>query len=246
MESGNFSRPVYRTTGYSSRTVEDVLRPGLRRARANKLESTQGTTAFPAHAPCTHTHVHAHAYTQIKSSMRVMMTHECMSSIQGCYANAPAGFEGPILGQGAVSIATKVALTGTGLAATYEIFKDYPSNFAGCRTVSAAACGTIAQTAGGGADATGSTPSSGSTITVNLDVAYGLSSYLVVVRATGYYTVYMQVDLQSGATKVVRADMVATLNTNQDRVVLSWGSSVDLDLWVVAKVIFLRGSGFRV
>ena len=106
---------------------------------------------------------------------------------------------------------------------------------------------SAAQTAGGGADATGSTPSSGSTITVNLDVAYGLSSYLVVVSATGYYTVYMQVDLTGGATKVVRADMVATLNTNQDRVVLSWGSSVDLDLWVVAKVVCVcaRASALR-
>jgi hypothetical protein len=182
----------------------------------------------------------------MQSSMRVLMTHECMSSIQGCYASAPAGFEGPILSQGAVSIAAKVALTGNGLAATYEIFKDYPSNFAGCRAVSAAACGLLARTAGGVANATGSTSGSGS-ITVNLDVAYGLSSYLVVVSATGYYTVYMQVDLTGGATKVVRADMVATLNTNQDRVVLSWGSSVDLDLWVVAKVVCVcaRASALR-
>ena len=71
--------------------------------------------------------------------------------------------------------------------------------------------------------------------TGDLAVAFGMSSYLLVISQTGFYTIYLQVNLAGGSTQVVNAQMVAALATDQDRVVLSWGSSDDLDLWIVAK-----------
>jgi len=227
VESWSLSRSLYRGGWFGPRAVEDVFRPGLRHAFfCAFISQCKQPRPVRAHWPHERAHVNTCAKRYASS-----LTCGCIFSFQACYSDSPAGFQGPILSEGSISITTKEALNGNGVIASYEIFQDFPSNFVGCRAESADACGTLGQS--------GSTSAS-SSVSVQLDVAFGMSSYLVVIRASGFYTVYAQVNLAGGQTRVVRADMVAELAANQDRVVLSWGSSIDLDLWVIAKVVRFR------
>jgi len=58
-------------------------------------------------------------------------------------------------------------------------------------------------------------------------------TYLVVVTLEGYYNSYLTVYVPDGGAEI-SANCVGLLDTNQDRIVLRWGHSGDLDLYVKA------------
>jgi len=153
---------------------------------------------------------------------------------QSCYSNLPAGYQGDIVSQGTLSIKAKNAILKgfTSVAATWEVYTAFPADYSGCNETKS--CGNLAKDVSGN-DSTGTIPSSGATqSSVQLPVAFGVTSYLVVVSYTGYYTAYVHVDLSGGSEPEVVAQMVPMLASGQDRVVLRW-EYMDMDLWVVVK-----------
>ena len=149
-----------------------------------------------------------------------------------CYATAPAGFVGPVMSSGTLFVSARDALSGARVAANYAVFTAYPSSYVGC--YESGTCGVTAQLYGTETDAAGTLSTSEST-QIQLESVYGMSSYLVVVYLAGSYTNYVQVHLEGGQFIQLNTQMVETLNSGQDRVVLTWGSVFDLDLWIVAK-----------
>ena len=124
---------------------------------------------------------------------------------------------------GILSLSAKDAVSDSRLSATWEVYKEFPTEIDGCKED--ASCGVVAIDASGNA-AVGTMILSGSQL-----VELPVSSYLVVVSYTGYYTVYFQVGLNQGITETVSAQMAQALEQNQDRVVMRWASG-DVDLWV--------------
>ena len=94
---------------------------------------------------------------------------------------------------------------------THDIYSGYSNEYAGC---SGSDCGVL--------EASGQH----SVATVSPS-----KHYLLVLKSEGYYTGYFTVYVgEDGASGTF--NMVKMMEENQDRVVLSWGHSQDLDLWV--------------
>ena len=112
-------------------------------------------------------------------------------------------------------------LSGSPLSgATLMIFTDYPTSFRGCYELlqtDSSSCGM--QLFSGTADY----------VTVSAH-----SDYLIVVHLLGYYTFYFATYIREYGESFSFA-LIQELETNQDRVVLSWGHTEDLDLWVYDK-----------
>jgi len=113
------------------------------------------------------------------------------------------------------------ALTGSrvqGVSAMYYIYSNFPAQYENC---DASSCGTEEGTGVvGNTNAIPSVPAE--------------RTYLVKVKVSGYYTVYFTSYASLLGAANSNINMVQTLATNQDRVVLSWDYSDDLDLSVLA------------
>lgn len=101
--------------------------------------------------------------------------------------------------------------------ATVNIYSGYPADYDDCASTSS--CGTLVDTGTIGGPVQRVPPAE--------------TPYLVVVSLDDYYTSYFEVEVDMiGAIK--RVDMVPRLDSQQDRVVLSWASNQDYDLWIKA------------
>ena len=111
----------------------------------------------------------------------------------------------------ATKAANAQALTGV----TYKVFAQYPVMFEKCchDTLACLACGAFV--------------GQGSTVSVAPD-----DNYLLVATLTGYYTAYMEISVATSATSRT-VSMVEQMVQGQNRVVLRWGHTADLDLWAV-------------
>ncbi len=97
--------------------------------------------------------------------------------------------------------------------ATYVIYKNPPTNYHGC---AGAACGIrVTQLSLNAAS------------TLSMDAG----EYLVVANAIGYYDSYTTFTVSSSSTAPA-IGMVKEMQKNQDRIVLSWTSAGDRDLWL--------------
>ena len=112
------------------------------------------------------------------------------------------------------------------LGVTYEIYSEYPDAFVGCKqTVS---CGSLVVST---SDAEAIVPAD--------------KYYLIVASAVGHYTGYFTVYLGADG-RGLELGLVAEMAIDQDRVVLSWGHTQDLDLWVYDKNDMTRSVGWDV
>ena len=109
--------------------------------------------------------------------------------------------------------ATNSATGATISGATYLVYESYPSSYIGCGTE----CGTLV-----------------TTVTAGESKSLNAGNYLLVAMKSGYYTEYSPFTVSSSSTSVA-TQMVQAMNVNQDRIVLSWGSSEDRDLHVIDK-----------
>jgi len=139
---------------------------------------------------------------------------------ENCYQVEPF----PPEGSGQLSITAKDPVQNVNLGGAYYVYRQYPMPFEGC--FQSRTCGVQVYN--------GTLDSSMATI-VDVAVNYGVSNYLVVVTSDGYYPSYSEQAVADGSTRLVSSQMVQTLPSNQDRVVLRWESAQDLDLWIVFK-----------
>ena len=108
---------------------------------------------------------------------------------------------------------------------SYQIFSGYPVSFSGCNQSNS--CGTLK-----------STSSSTST-------SLSAGQYLIVASKTDYYTGYFTINLDSdGDSQTFK--LVQEMSSDQDRVVLRWGHSEDLDLWVYDKSDLKKKVGWSI
>jgi cysteine-rich repeat protein len=107
---------------------------------------------------------------------------------------------------------------------TYEIYSGYPDAFAGCKQTSS--CGSLVV----------------STSDAEAIVSAG-KHYLIVASVAGYYTGYFTVYLGADGESL-ELGLVARMLADQDRVVLSWGHTQDLDLWVYDKSDMTKSVGW--
>lgn len=106
---------------------------------------------------------------------------------------------------------------------TYEIYSGYPNQSTGCKSSN---CGALVASGQGNAHF------------VPTD-----AHYLLVLKHGGYYNCYLTVYVgQAGASET--CDMVEKMQENQDRVVLSWDSNSDLDLWIYSATDRVQSVGF--
>jgi uncharacterized protein YfaP (DUF2135 family) len=159
------------------------------------------------------------APSTLSNSVRLQWR-QCTSN---CYHLEPFAPQGSgTLRITATNAAVKPALQ---LSGKYYVYSEYPVPFEGC--FQSNTCGKLKYN--------NTLGSSGAT-SVTVDVNYGVSNYLIIVVSNGYYPSYSEQPVNDGGTRVVAAQMVTTLPTNQDRLVLRWRSTdVDLDLWIVFK-----------
>jgi len=125
---------------------------------------------------------------------------------QSCYTIAPAGLAPLVTVSFSSEDAADTSNSVSGV--TYTVYKDYPEAYQNCTS-----CGThVAQGA-----------------SVNMQ---GDEFYLVKAELSGYYTVYYEMYAGlSSSTESIK--MVKTMAVGQNRVLLRWGHTADLDLWVV-------------
>ena len=123
----------------------------------------------------------------------------------------------PLCSEVDVSMTAKDMVSGTELTdVTYTFYSGYPAPFVGC---SGSFCGNRIAT------------SSAASYVVSVPAD---DHYLIVARLNGYYDAYYEVYADAGGSSV-NIEMVQSMATNQDRVVLSWDFTDDLDLWVYDK-----------
>jgi len=116
----------------------------------------------------------------------------------------------------AVSFSSTDARNGNAMSGvTYKVFAEYPVIFEKCcnGTTACLACGAFV--------------GQGPSVSVTPD-----GNYLVVATLTGYYTTYMEISVATSATSRT-VTMVQQMAVGQNRVVLRWGHTADLDLWAV-------------
>ena len=95
----------------------------------------------------------------------------------------------------------------------YEIYYQYPDDHTGCKDTG---CGILLESGIGNI----------------VNYVPGDEHYLIVARLAGYYTSYYTVYVGLHESSSTSFFMVQTLERGQDRVVLRWPHSPDLDLWV--------------
>ena len=116
--------------------------------------------------------------------------------------------------------ATNSATGATIFGASYTVYETseeaakFPTAYIGC---SGTACGTRV-----------------TTVTAGESKSLHAGNYLLVTTKSGYYTDYNIFTVSSSSSSVA-TQMVQVMNTNQDRVVLSWGSAGNRDLHVIDK-----------
>jgi uncharacterized protein YfaP (DUF2135 family) len=151
---------------------------------------------------------------QFVAASGLVMWEDCSGA--ACYKAAPAG-PAPMV---QITFSSKNVATGspiTGSAVTYRVYANYLQNFIGCCT-NASSCTLCGEPAG-----------TGSTVTVRGD-----EFYLVVATSAGYDIGYFEVT--AGLTAFSRTlNMVQQMAVSQNRVVLRWGHTADLDLWALNK-----------
>ena len=129
-----------------------------------------------------------------------------------CYKSAP---QGPAP-QVQITVSAENVVTGGSVSGvSFEIYANYPQEFMGCcdSAGSCAGCGDLAGT--------------GSSFTVAGD-----EFYLVVAKAASYDTAYYEV-YAGLSNSYETVNMVESMIVGQNRVVLRWGHTSDLDLWAV-------------
>ena len=116
--------------------------------------------------------------------------------------------------QGQFVLASNNLLDGSLLrGVTYEIYSGFSDSYMGCSDEGASCGNLIASTV------------------ENVFNVPANQNYLVIAKLTGYYTGYFETLIDVNGASVL-FNMVETLSVNQDRVVLHWDHSQDLDLWV--------------
>ena len=128
----------------------------------------------------------------------------------GCYKANPVGPVPPVV----LSFDAENAVTGAALSGvTFTAYVSYPADFSRCYID--ATCGTQA--------------GSGSSFTVGAD-----EHYLILASMSGFYTATYEISpgLDDASATI---GMVEAMAAGQDRVVLKWEHSGDLDLWVMAE-----------
>lgn len=111
-------------------------------------------------------------------------------------------------------------LSQTAVSGSYWIFSEFPDDFAACLNMGQPDSGSCGHLVAFGSDTE-------ATVFAN-------SNYLIVISGVGYYTGYLLFDVGISA-EAFSFGLVKNMQTNQDRVVLSWGHDQDLDLWVYDK-----------
>ena len=159
------------------------------------------------------------APSTVSSSVRLQWR-QCTSN---CYYVQPFAPKGT--GTLQITATDAAAKPAVQLSGKYYVYSEYRLPFEGC--FQSNNCGKLKYN---------NTLGSSGVTSVTVDVNYGVSNYLVVVVSNGYYASYSEQAVNDGGTRIVAAQMVTTLSTNQDRLVLRWRSnSVDLDLRIVFK-----------
>jgi hypothetical protein len=108
---------------------------------------------------------------------------------------------------------------------TYEIYSGYPDDFEGCKQTRS--CGSLVV----------------SVSDAEAIVTAG-KSYLIVASKSGYYTGYFTVDLGADGDEL-EVRLVKEMSADQDRVVLRWGHTQDLDVWVYDKSDMTKSVGWN-
>ena len=100
---------------------------------------------------------------------------------------------------------------------TYSVYWGYPVDYYGCVSDS---CGSLITEVTGSAQAE---------VDANAD-------YLLVATLSGFYSAYQTISVgDESPSNTISFQMLETMQTDQDRVVLSWDFMDDLDLWVYDK-----------
>ena len=107
---------------------------------------------------------------------------------------------------------------------THEIYSAYPDAFAGCKQTRS--CGSLVV----------SVSDAKAILTAG-------KSYLIVASKSGYYNGYFTIDLGADDDEL-EVRLVKELSADQDRVVLRWGHTQDLDIWVYDKSDMKKSVGW--